>query len=173
LADEKALLGDLPAERFELRSYSLLTVAKNNHVYLSADKHYYSVPHTLMGSKIKVVYTRSMVFIYHEGKKVAVHSRSVKIGAYSTVKEHLCSHHQHYRDRSPEYYRNLSAKISKILYEYVCLLFEQNRYPEQLYRSCDGLLALARKSDTEALEKACKTAMENGIFSYKFIKNIL
>lgn len=173
LADEKPLLSHLPADRFELRSYSVHTVAKNNHVYLSVDKHYYSVPHTLMGEKVKVAYTRSMVFIYHGGKKVAVHSRSFKIGAYSTVKEHLCSHHQHYRDRSPEYYRNLAGKVSKVLYEYVCLLFEQNRYPEQLYRSCDGLLALARKSDTEALEKACKTAMENGIFSYKFIKNII
>ena len=151
----------------------MLKVAKNNHIYLSADKHYYSVPHTLMGYTVKVAYTRSMVCIYHEGKKVAVHSRNFKLGAYSTVKEHLCSHHRHYRDRSPDYYRNLSAKISKVLYEYVCLLFEQKRYPEQLYRSCDGLLALARKSDTEALEKACKTAMENGIFSYKFIQNII
>lgn len=173
MADEKALLTDLPEDRFELRSYSMLKVAKNNHIYLSADKHYYSVPHTLMGNKVKVVYSRSMVYIYHDGKKVAVHTRNFKHGAYSTVKEHLCSHHQHYRDRSPDYYRNLSAKISKVLYEYVCLLFEQKRYPEQLYRSCDGLLALARKSDTEVLEKACKTAMENGIYSYKFIKNII
>lgn len=96
-----------------------------------------------------------MVYLYHEGKKVTVHSRNFKLGAYSKVKEHLCSHHQHYRDRSPEYDRNLSAKISKVLYKYVCLLFEQKRYPEQVYRSCDGLLALARKSDTKALEKAC------------------
>ena len=103
----------------------------------------------------------------------AVHSRTFKEGIYSTVEEHLCSHHQHYRDRSPDYYRNLAAKVSKVLYEYVCLLFEQKRYPEQLYRTCDGLLALARKSDTEALEKACATAMDNGVFSYKFIKNII
>ena len=173
IADEKALLTELPVDRFELRSYSMLKVAKNNHIYLSVDKHYYSVPHTLMGHQVKVAYTRSMVYLYHEGKKVAVHSRNFKLGAYSTVKEHLCSHHQHYRDRSPEYYRNLSAKISKVLHEYVCLLFEQKRYPEQVYRSCDGLLALARKSDTGALEKACKTAMENGVFSYRFIKNII
>lgn len=170
LADEKALLTDLPTECFELRNYTTLTVAKNNHVYLSVDKHHYSVPHTLMGSKVKVVYTRSMLFVYHEGIKVAVHTRSFKQGAYSTVKEHLCSHHQHYRDRSPDYYRNLSAKISKVLYEYVCLLFEQKRYPEQLYRTCDGLLALARKADTEALEKACRTAIDNGIISYSSSK---
>lgn len=173
MADEKPLLKELPIDRFELRNYSTLKVAKNNHIYLSVDKHYYSVPHTLLGYDVKVAFTRSMVYIYHEGRKVAVHSRNTKNGAYSTVKEHLCSHHQHYRDRSPDYYRNVSAKISKVLYEYVCLLFEQKRYPEQLYRTCDGLLALARKTDTEALEKACKTAIEHGIFSYKFIMNII
>jgi transposase len=173
LADEKALLTELPAERFELRNYTELKVAKNNHIYLSADKRYYSVPHTLIGCKVKVVYTRSMLYVYHGGKKAAAHSRSFKEGVYSTVKEHLCSQHQHYRDRSPDYYRNLAARVSKVLYEYVCLLFEQKRYPEQLYRTCDGLLALARKSDTEALEKACATAMEHGVFSYKFIKNII
>lgn len=173
LADEKPLLTPLPEERFELRNYTVLTVAKNNHIYLSADKRYYSVPYTLIGCKVKVVYTRSMLYVYHEGRKVSVHSRTFKEGIYSTMEEHLCSHHRHYKDRSPDYYRNLSARISKVLYEYVCLLFEQKRYPEQVYRTCDGLLALARKSDTEALEKACRTAMENGVFSYRFIKNII
>lgn len=130
IADEKALLAELPVESFELRSCSVLKVAKNNHIYLSADKHYYSVPHTLMGCTVKVAYTRSMVYIYYEGSKLAVHSKNFKLGAYSTVKEHLCPHHRHYRDGSHDYYRNLSAKISKVLYGYVCLLFEQKRFPE-------------------------------------------
>src|SRR5690554_7525667 len=80
LADEKALLTELPAERFELRNYTELKVAKNNHIYLSADKRYYSVPHTLIGCKVKVVYTRSMLYVYHGGKKAAAHSRTFKEG---------------------------------------------------------------------------------------------
>ncbi|QDH78190.1 IS21 family transposase [Echinicola soli] len=172
LADEKPLLGKLPEDRFELRYHALLTVAKNNHVYLARDKQYYSVPYTLIGKKVKVVYTRSMFYVYHEGKKVAVHARSTK-GGYSTVEDHLCSQHGHYRDRSPEYYRELARKKSAVLYQYVSLLFEQNRYPEQLYRTCDGLLALSRKSDPDTFDRACKIAMDHQVYSYGFIRNIL
>lgn len=173
IADEKPLLQQLPADPFELRCYSTNKVAKNTHIYLSPDKHYYSVPHTLVGSEVKVGFTRSMVYIYHEGIKVAVHPRCNKQGLYSTIKEHLSSQHQHYSDRSPDYYKNKASKISKVLHEFVCILFEQQKYPEQVYRSCDGLLNLARQYDLDTIEKACKTAMEYKKFSYKFIQNII
>lgn len=173
IADEKPLLQQLPVEPFVLRFYSTHKVAKNNHIYLSRDRHYYSVPHTLVGCDVKVGCTRSMVYIYHEGIKVAVHPRCDKQGLYSTVKEHLSSHHQHYRDRSPDYYKNKASKISKVFHEFVCLLFEQQKYPEQVYRSCDGLLSLARQYELDAIEKACRTAIEYKKFSYKFIQNII
>jgi transposase len=173
LASEKPLLNPLPAERFELRHHAELTLSKNNHVYLARDKHYYSAPHTLIGKKLKVIYTRSMVQLYYQGKKVAVHVRSFKAGGYSTLKDHLCSHHQHYGDRSPDYYRDLAAKRSPVLGRYVSKLFEQDRFPEQLYKTCDGLLSLFRKADLDTFEKACQLGMDNGEYSYRFIKNVL
>ncbi|MDN3667860.1 IS21 family transposase [Echinicola jeungdonensis] len=173
LADEKGLLGKLPGERFELRHYARLTVAKNNHIYLARDNHYFSVPYTLIGQRVKVIYTRSMLYVFHKGERVAIHSRGFNQGSYSTLKEHLCSQHQHYRDRSPEYYRSKAAQHSKVLSRYISLLFKQGKIPEQLYRTCDGLLALGRKVDKERLEKACNTAMEYKVYSYTFIKNML
>ncbi len=173
LASEKPLLKPLPAESFELRYQAMLLVAKNNHVYLGRDNHYYSVPYTLIGKKVKVIYTRSMVYIYDQGKKVAVHRRGSKAGGYSTFGEHLCSQHRHYLDRSPDYYRNMAFKKSQVLGEFVTALFEQKKYPEQLYRTCDGLFALGRKTDPEKLDKACQLAMDNGVYSYGFIKKVL
>lgn len=173
LASEKPLLKPLPSERFELRCHTELMLSKNNYVYLARDKHHYSAPHTLIGKKLKVIYTRSMVQLFCQGKKVAVHVRSFKAGGYSTVKDHLCSHHQHYRDRSPDYYRNLAAKKSPVLGKYVSKLFEQDRFPEQLYKTCDGLLSLSRKTDLATLEKACQLGIDHGEYSYRFIKNVL
>ncbi|AFL85300.1 transposase [Belliella baltica DSM 15883] len=173
LASEKPLLNPLPTERFELRHHTELTLSQNNHVYLARDKHYYSAPHTLIGKKLKVIYTRSMVQLYYQGKKVAAHVRNFKAGGYSTVRDHLCSQHQHYRDRSPDYYRNLAAKKSPVLGQYVSKLFEQNRYPEQLYKTCDGLLSLFRKADLGTFEKACQLGIDHGEYSYRFIKNVL
>jgi len=45
LADEKYLLHPLSDGSFELKYYRELKVAKNNHIYLGQDKHYYSVPY--------------------------------------------------------------------------------------------------------------------------------
>ncbi|MBW3545682.1 MAG: hypothetical protein KY428_08825 [Bacteroidetes bacterium] len=173
LAEEKKLLSPLPVERFEMKSYCELKVAKNNHIYLSENKHYYSVPYKLIGSKVKVIYTRSMVYIFSKGQQVAVHIRSFKKGDYTFDKEHLCSHHQHYRDRSPDYYRQQAARRSGALHQLVTLIFKQDKYPEQLYRTCDGLFGLHRKTEADEFDKACQMALSYQNYTYSFIKNIL
>jgi transposase len=173
LADEKHLLQPLPEQSFELKYYRELKVAKNNHIYLAQDKHYYSVPYTNIGLTVKVIYTRSMVRIYAKGEQIAVHVRDYKPGGYTTDKEHLCSAHQHYMDRSPDYYLNKAKLQSAELYQLIGLLFAQNRHPEQLYRSCDGLLNLQRKTDPKDFQKACTMAIEYQNYSYQFILNIL
>lgn len=173
LAEEKKHLGSLPEQIFELKHYKQLKVAKNNHVYLSDDKHYYSVPYQHIGKKVKVIYTRSMVYIFDESEQIAAHIRNYKQGSYSTTKEHLHSHHRHYADRSPRYYLNKAKARSAIFYEYMSHLFNQNKHPEQLYKTCDGLLSLSRKADKTLFERACQIGLENHIYSYGFIKNCL
>ena len=173
LAEEKSRLSPLPIERFELKSYAELTVAKNNHIYLSANKHYYSVPFTLIGSKVKVIYTRSMVYIFSKTEQVATHIRNYQHGGYSTQTDHLCSQHQHYRDRSPDYYTDQALKKSTSLHQLIVHVFTQNRYPEQLYKTCDGLFHLYRTTTIETFDKACQIALEHKIYTYTFIKNVL
>lgn len=173
LADEKHLLQALPEQVFELKFYRDLKVAKNNHIYLAQDKHYYSVPYTNIGLVAKAIYTRSMVRIYANGEQIAVHVRDYKPGGYTTDKEHLCSAHQHYMDRSPDYYLNKAKLKSAELYLLIGHLFAQNRHPEQLYRTCDGLFSLQRKTETDIFQKACLMAIEHQNYSYTFILNIL
>lgn len=173
LAHEKHLLHPLPQGPFELKYYRELKVAKNNHIYLAQDKHYYSVPYTLIGLVVKVIYTRSMVHIYANGRQIAVHIRDYKPGGYTTEKEHLCSAHQHYMDRSPDYYLHKSKLKSEVLHQLLEHLFAQNRHPEQLYRTCDGLLNLERKTEQKDFDKACQIAIECQKYSYVFVLNIL
>jgi transposase len=173
LADEKHLLLPLPEQPFELKYYRQLKVAKNNHIFLAQDKHYYSVPYQHIGREIKVIYTRSLVRVYYKDQQIALHPRSYQASGYSTVKEHLCSQHQHYLDRSPGYYLQKAKAKSETFHRLVQLIFEQKRYPEQLYRTCDGLLRLQRKSSPDAFEKACQLAIEHQKYSYRFIQNLL
>ena len=174
LSDEKPFLKPLPVNPFEIKHYKAYTVAKNNFIYLGEDCHYYSVPFTYIGQKAAVIYTRSIVQIYCKGQLVAAHQRDRIPHGYTYVKEHLCSHHQHYLDRSPTYYIEKAAKISDTLRQLFVLIFSQDKHPEQLYRSCDGLLSIPRKTiDITRFEKACSLAIEHGNYSYIFILNII
>lgn len=173
LAEEKPLLGPLPQNSFEIKTYREYTVRVNNHIKLSEDKHYYSVPYQYIGKKVKVIYTRTMVRIYSEGKQIATHARDYRTGCYTTLQQHLCSHHQHYLKRSPDYYLDKGRSVSAILHELFKRIFAQERHPEQLYGTCDGLLSIYRRMDRQKADKACAMAIEYQHYSYRFILNIL
>ena len=173
LSDEKYTLQPLPVEPFEIRYYKEYKLAQNNHIYLGEDKHYYSAPYQYIGKKLKVIYTRSMVRIFYNYNLIAVHQRNVVKGAYTTSREHLCSTHQHYLNRSPEYYMKKAQELSDPLGELVKLIFSQNKYPEQLYRSCDGLFSLRRNTHPDTFDKACQMAVDYKNYSYGFVQNII
>lgn len=48
---ERSALEPLPLLRYELKKQIFVTVMKNGHVSLNADKHYYSVPYRFIGKK--------------------------------------------------------------------------------------------------------------------------
>ena len=172
LAQEKPLLKELPATSFDVKYYTTLRVSPNNCIYLGRDKHFYSVPYQYIGEKAEVVYTRSLVRIYVRGKRVATHQRNLKPG-YTTLKEHMGSNHNFYNGRRPEFYIRQAAKHSDVLARLFAVIFERSEYPETQYRRCDGLLSLQRKTDPLVFERVCHYALDNGILSYKSIKNVI
>lgn len=173
LSMEKSKLLLLPEAPYEIKYYRELTVAQNNHIYLTMDKHYYSVPYKWIGNKVKVIYTRSIVRIYIHGEMVAIHPRDYTIGGYTYVLDHLCSHHQHFLKRSPSYYMERAKKISEPLLQVIQSLFDGGRPAEQNYRTCDGLLSIYRKTTPEIFDVACQRAIEFKCYSYKYIQNIV
>jgi transposase len=172
LADEKHILRTLPPTDFELKYYAELRVGTNNCIYLGRDNHYYSVPYIYTGQKVQVIYTRTCVKIYCQNECVATHSRIVGYG-YTIVKEHLCSAHQHYNGRNPDYYIETARKKSDTLADVFTCIFQTPQSPEVFYRTCDGLLSLCRKADPDRFEKACRIALAKGVYSYKFIKALI
>lgn len=173
LADEKQHLRPLPLYDFEITHQAEYKVTPNNHIYLVKDKHYYSVPYTYIGQKVKVLFTRSIVNIYHEGNKIAEHLRNRRPSGYTTIKEHLCSHHQHYLDRSPEKYIRRAWRHSENFGRLIEAIFAQNKHPEQLYKSCDGIFSIQRKTDGAVFEKAVELALTHKQYHYGFIKNLI
>jgi len=81
---DKPALRSLPRERYEITAWKKATVHIDYHVDVA--KTYYSVPYTLIGQKVDISYTSSIVEVYHRGTRVASHMRVNKPGAFVTDK---------------------------------------------------------------------------------------
>ena len=172
LSVEKQLLRPLPETEFEMKYYTLLQVGQNNCIYLGRDSHYYSVPYIYIGQKVQVIYTRTLVKIYCKNEQIATHERMVGFG-YTIDSQHLCSTHQHYNNRNPDYYIETARRRSNTLAEIMIHIFNSPKPPEVFYKTCDGLLSLSRKADPVRFEKACRIALDEGIPSYSLIKSLV
>lgn len=170
---EKAALSLLPDSRYDLKKYLQLTVGKNCHIQIREDKCYYSVPNRYIGVKVKIVYTLSTVSIYHQNVQVAFHPRSFRNSSYSTTKDHLPSHHQFIADWSAEKFISWAATIDNEVKKYIEKVIESKPFPEQAYKSCNGILVIGRKAGKEKLVNACKAADSLGVYNYSFIKRLL
>jgi transposase len=170
---ERHALQPLADQRFELRTTRRVTVMKNCHVLLSEDKHYYSAPHELVGKQVKLTYSRSHVWIYDNYLLVAQHSRVRSKGNYTTERSHLPPQHQHVLSLSPEQYIKRAQAIDPAVKLYISMVLDKREYPQQAYKSCDGILSLEKKVGRDRLIKACQRGHEFGQYGYKVIENIL
>ena len=170
---EKAALMPLPPLRYELKKQCYATVAKNGHVGLGADKHYYSVPYRYIGKKVKLLYSRHTVEIYYNYERIALHNRLKGPYQYTTDKEHLASTHRFVSEWTPERFTSWAAGIHEDVKLYILKVLGRKQHPEQAYKACMGILGFAKKVGNERLIRACQRALGYGAYNYKTIQNIL
>ncbi|GAA4756389.1 IS21-like element ISFK1 family transposase [Flavisolibacter ginsenosidimutans] len=170
---ERAALMPLPPLRYELKKCLYATVAKNGHVALSADKHYYSVPYRFIGKKVKLLFSRHSVEIYYNYERIALHTRARLAYHYTTDKEHLASAHRFVAEWTPQKFISWAEAIHEDVKLYILKVLQRKQHPEQAYKSCVGILSFAKKIEKERLIKACQRALGYGAYNYKTIQTIL
>ncbi len=170
---EREALQPLPAHRFEIKHRKVATVMKNNHVSLGVDKHYYSVPYEYIGKKVKLFYNQDDIEIYYQYEKIASHKRDMRPFRYTTVSAHLASSHKYITDWTPERFIEQADKIGPGTHLYIQKVLEKPQHAEQAYRSCQGIINLAKRVGNERLNSACMRADYFGEYSYKTVKTIL
>jgi transposase len=170
---EKAALQPLPAYRYEFKQQAIVTVMKNGHVCLGADKHYYSVPYRFIGKKVKILFTSLVVEIFYHYERIASHQREHRKYHYTTLDEHLASAHRYISDWTPEKFIEQARTVHEDLAQYITLVIEGKQHPEQAYKSCAGILSLARKVGPERLLNACRRAHSFGVYNYPIVLQIL
>lgn len=161
----------LPDKRFVQTAWKVdATVNIDYHV--EYDGHYYSVPYTLVRKKVDVRATWSTVELFFGGKRVASHVRSYRRGGHSTVDAHRPKSHQHFT-WPPSRIIRWAESVGPHTAQLCQFIMEHRRHPEQGYRACMGIIALAKRYDNKRLENACRRALFVKACSYHSVKSIL
>lgn len=170
--EERPLLRPLPIEPYEFKQQLILTVQQNCHVYLSKQKRYYSVPYRFIGFKVHVIITTSLVRVYCQGNCVATHSTE-QTSRYNTIREHLPSHHQIVLDgMNQESLKARAAAIGPAVLEVIDRILKNSIHPEQAYKSCQGILALGKKTSKETLVQSCAIALQYNVCTYRHVHRL-
>jgi len=147
----------LPAARFAIGRWK--TVKVNIDYHVEFEGHYYSVPHRLVGARLDVRVTAALLECFASNQRVACHAVSTVRGGFTTTPEHMPASHRAHLQWTPGKLIAWGERIGVSTAALVTWQLERRPHPEQGYRACLGLLALARKYSPERLEAACTRAM--------------
>jgi transposase len=168
---DKPVIRPLPRRRFEIAEWKKVKVNIDYHVVFN--KHYYSVPYTLIHKRMEIRATEHVVEIFYRTRRVSSHKRDDTPGLFSTHSEHMPENHRQYAEWNPERIRKWGEQVGDFTAELVNQIFSSRAYPEQGYRSCLGLMRLATKYGEERVEAAAKRALLSGAYSFKGVNKIL
>jgi len=168
---ERSALKRLPAEPYVYAEWKQCRAGLDYHV--EVERHYYSVPHTLLRETIWARITARTVELFHRGKRVAAHARSSSDRKHTTVREHMPSSHRRYAEWTPERIQRQADAIGPKTSALVEIILRERAHPEQGFRACIGILRHAKSFGSERLEAACDRAIEIGARSYTSVTSIL
>lgn len=168
---EKPLLRPLPESRYVFAEWIKAKAGSDYHISLTG--HYYSIPHTFISKELHVRYTQKTVEIFYKNKRIASHIRSFEQGTHTTVTEHMPKNHQKYAEWTPPKIMSWAKNNGEATGKLAEKIIESRKHPYLGYRSCVGIIGLAKNYGQKRLEQACQRALSIGAYSYKSVKSIL
>ena len=136
---------------------------------------FFSVPHALVHERVEIRSTATALEVFHKGQRVALHARPSYYapGGYSTIPEHMPKSHRKHLEWTPTRLIHWGASVGPKTAELIEAILEHRPHPEQGYRSCLGILRLAKQYGNERLEAACDRAVLVRARSYRHVQSIL
>ena len=162
----------LPERRWQRTLWRRNTVHPDYHITI--DYHFYSVPHALIGKEVDVRVRGKLIDVFHGGRQVASHLYSSARGRATTVEEHKPKAHQRAGIKATRVRLEEDARrIGPHVHGFVVAVMGRQNNPEFGFRSCYGVLRLAKGHEPERFDAACRYALELGVKTYRDLDNIL
>ncbi|MGH2874467.1 MAG: Mu transposase domain-containing protein, partial [Solirubrobacteraceae bacterium] len=141
--------------------------------HVEVEHNYYSAPYQLIGEVLDVRLAAMTVEVFHRGQRVASHPRLLGKGNYHTEGAHRPAAQRAYLDWSPERFVNWATTVGPRTAEFVAVLMSEKQHPEQGYRSCLGVMRLAKTYPHERVEAAAARALRLRVHTFRSLKSIL
>jgi transposase len=168
---DRPVLMPLPAEPYQYAEWRRARVAPDYHVEVHG--HFYSVPFRLIRQVVEVRMTEATVEVFYRGARVASHLRSPVKRRHTTIPEHMPSAHRRHASWTPARLLALATRIGPSTAALCEAIMRAKPHPEQGFRSCLGIVSLARSYGPVRLEAACHRGIVIGAASYRSIASIL
>jgi len=168
---DRPALKPLPATRYEFGKWK--TARVNIHYHIEVERHYYSVPYALVHLEVDARLTADTVEILHRGVRVASHVRSYEPGKATTLTAHRPKAHQKYVSRTPSRLMEEAQQTGLYTGQLVEAILAAKRHPEMGYRSCLGILRLAKTYPAERMEAAARRALRARAYNFQSMDSIL
>jgi transposase len=169
---DKPCLQPLPAHRYEFAEFKEVKAPFDYHI--EWDGFFYSISHTYAGQVCTVRATISTIEVFVSNERVCAHCRNYnRFKRYTTLPEHMPESHKTVSGWSDGRFVNWAGKIGPNTAEFIQQVLDSKEHPVQSYRSCMGIMRLGSKYSAEAMEAACRKAVDSNICSYKYFEMIV
>ncbi len=168
---EKPALRPLPERPYEFARWKKARVNMDYHIEIEG--HYYSAPYGLAHQEVDVRYTARTVEIFHHSRRIASHAKDNRRGCHSTIREHMPKNHQEFLEWTPTRIVERARAIGPRTAELVEYVLNNRDFPQQGYRTCLGIIRLAKEYTKERLEAANDRALKIRSCSYRSVHSIL
>jgi transposase len=168
---DKPALKPLPERPYEYAEWKKARVNIDYHI--EVDRHYYSVPYQLVKEQVDVRLTATTIEVLFKNRRVTSHQKSYREGGFTTLKEHMPKSHQRYLEWTPSRIIRWAGHNGPNTAKLVAHIMQSRPHPEQGFRSCLGIMRLAKRYSPERLEHACARALTINGLSYKCVESIL
>jgi transposase len=169
---ERAALRPLPGQPYVYaQTLAIPKVGQDYHVRI--ERHFYSVPHTLIGAKLEAKITADTVEIFHMHQRVARHARSNDVGGHTTDLAHMPDHHRAQAERTPDHVVAWAKTAGHHVARLVKHELAQHAHPAIGMPACEEIQSLARKHGNAVINEAAGLAFDLKAPSVSTLKRIL
>jgi len=168
---DQPALKPLPATRYRFGQWKTAKVNIDYHIEI--ERHYYSVPYALVHQEVEAHLTGETLEVLHRGVRVASHIRSYEPGKATTLTEHMPKSHQKYLGRTPSRLIEDAQQTGPYTGQLAEAILAAKRHPEMGYRSCLGILRLAKTYPAERMEAAARRCLRARAYNFQSMDSIL